>query len=194
MRTIVYGYVRRHHIALLALFVALGGSSYAVTALPRNSVGPPQIKKGAVTSAKVKDGTLQRADFASGVLGVSVQGTPGVPGPQGAAGAPGQKGDTGATGAPGATNVVVRTQSFGSTPANVFTVFRVMCQNDERAVGGGAGFAGNGGNEELQQSYPVETDLSATEEGDTPAGWFSIIRNNNVSAFVSTGYAICVRP
>ena len=52
-------------IATLALFVALGGTGYAVTKLPSNSVGTAQLKKNAVTSAKVKDGSLRRADLAA---------------------------------------------------------------------------------------------------------------------------------
>ena len=41
-------------ISLIALFVALGGTSYAaITALPINSVGTKQIKNGAVTAAKL---------------------------------------------------------------------------------------------------------------------------------------------
>src|SRR6184192_4136232 len=47
-------YLRRHHIALLALFVALGGTSYAAVALPANSVGVKQIKKSAVNRAKLR--------------------------------------------------------------------------------------------------------------------------------------------
>ena len=35
-------------VATLALFVALGGSSYAALKLPRNSVGAKQIRSGAV--------------------------------------------------------------------------------------------------------------------------------------------------
>jgi hypothetical protein len=45
-------------VATLALVLALGGVSYAATKLPKNSVGTKQIKKGAVTSAKVKKHTL----------------------------------------------------------------------------------------------------------------------------------------
>ena len=41
-------------IALVALFVALGGSSYAALRLPRNSVGGKQLKRNAVASPKVK--------------------------------------------------------------------------------------------------------------------------------------------
>jgi hypothetical protein len=41
----------------LALFVALGG--FAVAAgLPKNSVGPKQLKKNSVTTAKIKDGAV----------------------------------------------------------------------------------------------------------------------------------------
>ena len=39
-------------VSLIALFVALGGTSYAaITAVPKNSVGTPQLKNGAVTAA-----------------------------------------------------------------------------------------------------------------------------------------------
>jgi hypothetical protein len=53
-------YLKRHHIALLALFVALGGTSYAATQLPSNSVGTKQIRAGAVTPAKLSPSLKQR--------------------------------------------------------------------------------------------------------------------------------------
>jgi hypothetical protein len=41
-------------VASIALFIALGGTSYAaITALPKNSVGTKQIKNGAVTATKI---------------------------------------------------------------------------------------------------------------------------------------------
>jgi len=46
-------YLKRHHLAIVALFVALGGTSYAATQLPANSVGTKQIRPGAVTPAKL---------------------------------------------------------------------------------------------------------------------------------------------
>jgi hypothetical protein len=46
-------YVRRHHLAIVALFIALGGTSYAATQLPANSVGSRQIRAGAVTPSKL---------------------------------------------------------------------------------------------------------------------------------------------
>jgi Pentapeptide repeats (8 copies) len=48
-------------VACVALFVALGGTSYAAIVLPANSVGTKQIKKSAVTGVKVKNATLTGA-------------------------------------------------------------------------------------------------------------------------------------
>jgi hypothetical protein len=50
-------------VASLALFVALGGASYAAISLPRNSVGAKQIKKNAVNGRKVKNRSLTGADI-----------------------------------------------------------------------------------------------------------------------------------
>ena len=104
-------YLRRNAVAYLALFVALGGTSWAAVNLPRNSVGTTQLKRGAVassdlranavTSQKVRDGSLTPADFARGVLGGT--GSSGVAGSPGAAGPQGPAGPAGAQGAPGAT-------------------------------------------------------------------------------------------
>lgn len=65
--------IRRHLnpplvISVIALFVALGGASYAAVSLPRNSVGTKQLKAKAVTGAKVKDKTLTAGKLANGVL------------------------------------------------------------------------------------------------------------------------------
>ncbi|MEA2198379.1 MAG: hypothetical protein QOJ25_2430 [Solirubrobacteraceae bacterium] len=96
-------------VALVALFVALGSGAYAAISVPRNSVGTPQLKHGAVTgvalhdnavtSSKVKDGALLTADFRAGQLPA---GAPGPQGPKGDSGAQGAQGPVGpATGAAG---------------------------------------------------------------------------------------------
>ena len=47
-------------VALIALFVALGGTSLAaINALPKNSVGTKQLKDGAVTAAKMNAAVLK---------------------------------------------------------------------------------------------------------------------------------------
>jgi hypothetical protein len=79
-------------ISLIALFVALGGTSYAVAKLPKNSVG----------SAQVINGSLQKVDLSKKTV-ASLKGLRGAAGPEGAAGAQGPKGDTGAQGLKGDT-------------------------------------------------------------------------------------------
>jgi hypothetical protein len=69
-------------MATIAVFIALGGVSYATLKLPKNSVGSRQLKKNAVTTAKVKDGSLKAADF-GGQLPKGDQGAPGKPGERG---------------------------------------------------------------------------------------------------------------
>jgi len=66
-------------VASLALFVALGGTSYAITKLPRNSVG----------SAQVRDGSLAVRDLAPAAR------SPGPVGPRGARGVEGPQGERG---------------------------------------------------------------------------------------------------
>jgi hypothetical protein len=73
-------------MATLALFIALGGGAYAASKLPKNSVGPKQIKKDSITSSKIKNGSLLAADFKSGQLlrgATGAQGPKGDPGPGG---------------------------------------------------------------------------------------------------------------
>jgi hypothetical protein len=53
-------------VALLALFVSIGGVGYAALKLPKNSVGATQIRKNAVTSAKVKNRSLNAKDVKLG--------------------------------------------------------------------------------------------------------------------------------
>ena len=49
-------------VAIVALVLSLGGTSYAAIILPANSVGTKQIKKSAVVSSKVKNESLTAAD------------------------------------------------------------------------------------------------------------------------------------
>jgi collagen triple helix repeat protein len=87
-------------IALLALFVALGGTGYAAVKLGKNTVGTAQLKNNAVTGAKVKNGSLAAADF-GGTLPSGAQGPKGDTGPKGDAGAKGDPGNNGTNGSNG---------------------------------------------------------------------------------------------
>ncbi len=48
----VLNHVRQNVIAYLALFVALGGTSYAAISVPNNSVGAAQIRNHSITPVK----------------------------------------------------------------------------------------------------------------------------------------------
>jgi hypothetical protein len=56
-------------VATLALFIALGGASYAAVKLPKNSVGTDQLRKNAVTGTKVADHSLTGHDLDIAKLG-----------------------------------------------------------------------------------------------------------------------------
>ncbi|HEX5929618.1 MAG TPA: hypothetical protein VFY48_09515 [Solirubrobacterales bacterium] len=107
-------------VASLALFVALGGISYAAIAIPSNSVGTPQLKAGAVTGAKVKDGSLGKADFAAGALpAAGAKGADGAKGDKGDQGAPGTQGAQGETGAAGAQGAAGKDAAAPVDPDNL---------------------------------------------------------------------------
>ena len=94
-------------VAYLALFVALGGTSFAAVSLSKNSV----------RSKHIKNGQVKRADLAPGLRGA---GAPGAPGPRGARGAQGPRGlqgvagADGADGAPGPAAVPIRINGSGT--------------------------------------------------------------------------------
>jgi hypothetical protein len=102
-------------IALLALFVALGGSSYAALQVPRGSVGTKQLKNNAVTSPKVRNNSLLLRDFRASQRARlrGERGPQGVPGPAGAAGAAGPAGPAGPAGAPGSAIAFARVDANG---------------------------------------------------------------------------------
>jgi hypothetical protein len=54
-------------MGIIALFVALGGTSYAATQLPPNSVGTRQIRAGAVTSTSIHNGAVTPAKLSPGL-------------------------------------------------------------------------------------------------------------------------------
>jgi hypothetical protein len=104
-------------VACTALLFAMTGAGYAAGVVGPNSVGPKQLKKNSVTSAKVKNRSLLAVDFKAGQLPQGPKGDPGAPG------APGQQGPPG----PGAQWATVSSagtimrQSGGITAAKVQT-------------------------------------------------------------------------
>ena len=108
--------------SITALVVAVLGATpvgeAALNALPRASVGPLQLKANAVTSVKVKNGSLLRADFRAGQIPA------GPAGPAGAQGAPGTSG----------LQTVFTTSPINSTATRTLTA---TCPSGKTALGGG---------------------------------------------------------
>jgi hypothetical protein len=94
-------HARRNVVAYIALFVALGGTSYAAIKLPANSVKAKQIAPGAVRSSEVKDRSLLAKDFKRGQLRAGATGATGPKGDTGPTGPTGPRGETGPKGEKG---------------------------------------------------------------------------------------------
>jgi hypothetical protein len=109
----------------LALFLALGGVSYAAVTLPKNSVGSRQLKKNAVTASKIKNGSLGLGEFKNGAL------RKGIEGPQGEQGPQGDQGPSGVSGAhvvKGADTTIAAVGGYGTAT--------VTCPDGERVLSG----------------------------------------------------------
>ena len=156
-------------IACIALGIALGGTGYAtVLQVPKNSVGTAQLKaaavtnrklaRNAVTSAKVQNRSLLRADFAPGQLPA---GPAGPSGPAGPAGPPGVSG----------IERVEFTSAINSTASKTSTV---TCPAGKRLLGGGGRLNPVLPQVALQQSFPDNDNVyrtSAREIVATGANW-----------------------
>lgn len=189
MITSILAYGRRHHLALLALFVALGGTAYAAVQLPANSVGSKQLKanavkasetaKNSVASAEVKNRALLCADFKPG---------------QGLCGA----------------RVFVRSKTvtfaqtcqdsgMGRNCVSPRTTVTASCAPGERAVGGGYEGTKEGTfNPPYRQTFVEGVDRPEPSNG-TPRGWTVVAGGSATStttadpfAPVFTVYAVCV--
>lgn len=189
-------------VAYLALFVALGGSSYAAVtvtgkSVKNSSLTGADVKGNSLTGSDIKglrsgdvtDRALLARDFKSGQLSA---------GARGAAGAPGPQGPQGVGGAAGATNVVTRvtTAVAGAAPGAATNSGGATCLAGERATGGGVTpDAPALGNDAVAQSYPTKAGGGFPAAGDTPTGWAAV--------FVYSGaptdrtlrfYVLCARP
>ena len=145
-------------IACLALLVALSGTGIAaVNALPRNSVGNAQLRNSSVTSIKVKNGSLLRADFRAGQI---PSGPPGPQGPAGPAGPTGPAGATGPAGPAGAVGQITLHEASVSVPGGTegngsydSRDLEVNCASDEKGVSGGTNWDGDSDATELVTEF-----------------------------------------
>lgn len=164
-------------VALMALFVALGGTSYAaITISGKNvkngSLSGADIKNGSLRGTDVRNRSLTSSDLSSGTIS-SLRGKSGPAGPAGTSGPAGPAGPAGTFG-----TVTVRS-SFSSSGAPV----TARCQGGEVAVGGGVGADLSGF---LRMSEP-------TPGSGTPTGWQGQVVDANDVNQPGTVYAVCAR-
>ena len=117
-------FIQGNAVACLALFVALGGSSYAAINLPTGSVGAKEIGKAAVRSAEVKNRSLKKVDL----------------NPKAFAALKGAQGDKGEPGTPGISGVVRIEDDVVTGSGNHNG--QAFCPDGKQAIGGGYSTAG----------------------------------------------------
>jgi hypothetical protein len=196
----IFRYLRIHPataISLVALFVALGGTSYAAVTAARNSVGTVQLKNsavtaakladGAVTATKVKDGSLTARDFAAGTLLTGPPGDPGAPGndglpgdpgPAGPAGPAGDPGPAGPPGPPGISGYNIQSQNLIPMNSREQTV-EIDCPQGQTVLGGG------------QASNTKDVSFISTGPTADQAGWFADAFDAKISG-PGTGVVLAV--
>lgn len=167
--------------------------------LPANSVGAAQLKKGAVTAAKVKAHSLLAADFEHGQLTggpagpkgdagpQGPKGDPGPRGPKGPAGPAGLQGPQGPAGHPGASGVAAVSgwqliRHTVSLPANgAATIYGANCPAGDHVLGGGI------------TSSPAGRLKTIRENGPNGNGWFGTVVNSGSGSTQVVIWAICAR-
>jgi hypothetical protein len=202
------GYVRNHHVGLLALFVALGGTAYAAVQLPANSVGTSQIAAGAVTLNKIAPelrvalrgwGRFHGARGPTGATGPA--GSTGPAGATGQRGATGQAGATGATGPAGATGQEGPAGGFSGTDVHTLTttvpsqsvdnavVEAISCPSGEVAVSSGYSTSAAGA-KMILVSEPISSSTGQPVPTDDDR-WQWVIDNTSGSTQPFTFFVVC---
>ena len=193
-------------MATVAVFIALGGSSYAALKVtgrnvPKDALTGADIKNltgrdvrnNALTGADVKNlgsrdvanGRLLAEDFAPGQL---------------------QAGPPGRDGVNGAANVTYRRAVLGPINQGNYTKGGARCQAGERLIGGGAGWSFAAAStayheyDVLAVSGPgVSLNASDTlarppTEGETPNVWYAAGQHLEVNPGNLVVYAVCASP
>jgi Collagen triple helix repeat (20 copies) len=207
-------------MAATALVVAVLGATPLGHAagrlvLPKASVGAGQLKANAVTGSKVKNGSLDAADFKAGALPAAPQGPKGDAGPQGAQGQPGSQGqpgpqgpqgeqgipgvpgpkgdkgdpgEKGAKGDPGMASTVVRTAYRTVAVGAGSEEFSASCLPGERATGGGGAFGTISPGDALVYSAPAPNGA-----GQTPTKWWVAAHNGTANEKQLFVYVVCAQ-
>lgn len=170
-------------VGYLALFIALGGTSWAVATgsidsreIKNNSIRGKDIRTGTIGSSDVGNGSLLAGDFKVGQLPAGARGAQGPAGPQGLRGPAGQDG-------------------FGELvyPDNAATVadkasaeVTVGCPPGTSATGGDA-FVNDATDKDVTNQVVISQGFRFTD----PIGWFASVTNNTGGDVLVTVDAAC---
>jgi len=153
-------------VATLALFLALGGTSYAAITITGKNV-----KDNSLTTKDIKNRSLLGKDFKAGQLPAGPQGATGPQGPQGA------KGDAGAVGVSGYQRVV---SPSVANPAGGQNSGSVACPAGKKVLGGGVSSTSGDLGHNVNSSYPT-----------SETTWRADVNNNSGQDRSFIVYAIC---
>lgn len=155
-------------VALLALFVALGGSGYAAVKIngkhiANRSIAGKKLKRNTVTGKEVKEWSLRRNDFQPGQLEA------------------------------GFTKVVMRKGAPIDIESSEFGRAEAHCETGEVATGGGVYNESQVYAMTVTSSYPLPNPIAPPAVGDgVPAtGWRVWVANNSTSVHPVEAYVLC---
>ena len=163
-----------------AMALALGGTSYAVTTLPRDSVGTAQIKAHAVTKGKLAADV--RTTGPAGPRGkAGVAGPTGPTGLTGAAGAIGLRGPAGPTGGPLDPQRILHVTGpvISVPPGAQFLDIAAPCPADAINLAGGYTISG-------------AVHVSSSIASDFQQGWQITVDNPGGSTGTAQAFAVCL--
>jgi hypothetical protein len=178
-------------VATLALFVALGGTSYAVKQLGSNdirdnSIRSRDVRDNSLGSGDIHNGSLALRDFKPSQRPRGTRGKTGARGPRGRTGKTGKRGKTGKTGPAGISGVTVVSKDTARDSNNKSGT--AQCPSGKRALGGGAILkTGPPGSVAISDSGP---------SGSTPSGWTAggiEVNNATLEPWQLTVYAVCAK-
>lgn len=187
--------------ATLALFVALGGSSYAAVKLSKNSVRSGHIKNGqvkradvardAIDSARVRDAALFARDFAPGELPAGPKGDKGDRGDRG------DKGDQGDRGSDAFGTLTFVRGPATALPTSEFATVKAVavCPTGQRPVGGGVdnGEATTPAGSDATEYYVQMAYSHPRLTAGVPDGWVAGVSQRYATSnpYVVRAWAVC---
>lgn len=155
-------------MASIAVFIALGGSSYAAIKITGRNV-----VDGSLTGRDIKNRSVGVVDLGRGAI-KSLKGSKGEGGERGPQGPQGPAGPQGPSGEAAAAKLTIR-KAFVNVPKDAIGGATIACESGEKATGGGAKWRIS------PDAGPIVSSVPEPATGE-PTGWTVRLRNDDDSA------------